>query len=203
MIKRCPWCGEDARNNSRGFAVYGKKCMSCGNEFISYRKNPLYIFLSVLTILFFIVYFILDAYFVNLPDLVFLPFISLGLAELLLTICPYIKQTNHYVNQKRQVAAISFYPEFHKQARLFVTENQIFTLCFVGENDIPISKMICAATESVKYKKNECKCILAFLPLGNLDKIYSTGTKFYFYFNNKVVGSGILGEELKGFNTCL
>ena len=199
-IHRCPWCGEDTKNNKRGTYTYGMTCNSCNNKFVAYRKNIVYILLLFAIVLFVILSIIFD-----MPYFTIYTLLSLLINEWILSICPYVKESNKFVPQKRQFAELTIYNKeishlyFYKY---IIIENQIFTLCFVDKNDNPISHMICASSESIKWYKNQrkCKSILAFLPLGKLEEPYPADTKFYIFYNDKKIGEGITGKVLEGMN---
>ena len=199
-IYRCPWCGESTKSNKKGSYIYGMKCNSCNNKFVVYRKNIKYILLLFAVVLLIILSIIFD-----MPYFSFFSIAALFVNELILSICPYVKESEHHVIQKRQYAKINLYNKAISHIsfpKLEIVENQIFTLCFVDENDTPISHMICAAAESIKWykKQRKCKCILAFLPLGKLDEPYPADTKFYIFYNDKKIGEGITGKILESMN---
>lgn len=203
MIKRCPWCGEDTKNNKKGSYIYGMKCNSCNNKFVVYRKNKKYILM-----LFVVVILIISSIIFDMPYFSYFSIIALFVNELILSICPYVKESDHYVIQKRQYARINLYNKEISHIsfpKLEIVENQIFTVCFVDINERPISQMICVSTESVRWEKvsGKFKCVLAYLPLGKLDKEYTEETKFYLFYNNKKIGEGFLGKMLEGFNNYL
>ena len=199
MKHRCPWCGEYI-GNEKGISMLTSKCPFCCNKYKSYRKSiryliPFSICLIALVVLFNLGLPVYSYYFIGL----------MGINEIILRLCPYIKDSDHYVIQKRQYAKISLYSKevtHIKFPKLRLVENQIFTICFINENNTPISHMICVSTESIHWEKQNRRlaCIFAFLPLGQLDKEYSTGTRFYLFYNNKKIGEGFLGEKLVGFN---
>lgn len=197
MKHRCPWCGENTENNCHGTYIYGMTCNSCNNKFVAYRKTPVYLFFLFIVILFIVIAIVFD-----LPFMAGGSVITLGMISLVLSKCPYVKETQHYVMQTRQICTFDIYGR--KETKMFLPkinlcENQIVTLCFVDKNNLPISKMVAAALESVHIKKNHIRCILAFLPLSNLDKVYPEGTRFYIFYNERKIGKGCVEEEAKGF----
>ncbi len=189
MKHRCPWCGEQVPNGNSIFFVYGKKCEHCENYYKAYRKTPVYIVFTFVSIVIFGFCEINDIDFGTIITIIIYLIVNLAL-----TLCPYEKETNKYVIQRRFKAEIDFYNcncQAMKFPKLTVIENQIFSICFV-KNEVPISHMICAATENVKWNKKACNCILAFLPLGKLEKIYPAETEFYIFVDGKKVGKGRL-----------
>jgi len=76
-----------------------------------------------------------------------------------------------------------------------VKNKEIFPICFVDECDKPISPMICVSVEEIKWDKRNCNCTIYFLKYGNADREYENGTKFYVFYDEQRIGSGILGEK--------
>ena len=201
-IHRCPWCGAD---RCFGTAVpftryYYIKCSKCGQTYVPDRRHfSFFVYLLLILIVMF------SFSIMNMPMICITIISSLVVIFFVGDNCPYIKESNKFVTQKRQFAELNIYAReishiyFHKYN---IVENQIFTLCFIDENDPPISHMICAATESIKWykKQSKCKCILAFLPLGKLEEPYPADTKFYMFYNDKKIGEGITGKVLEGMN---
>ena len=203
MKHRCPWCGEEVQNINGIFFIYGRKCEKCSNHYKAYTKTLIYFISAVIILVVLGFCFFIDTVYYAFYNL--WGIIDLLLVNFALSLCPYEKETNNYVIQRRFKAEIEFFNskcEKLKFPKLTVIQNQIFSICFV-ENEVPISHMICAATENVKWNKQDCNCILAFLPLGKLDKIYLQDTEFYVFFNGKKVGKGKLVKFLTDSATKL
>lgn len=207
-IYRCPWCGENTKSAPTYYSRYrySEKCRYCGNRYITDRRHISFLiyFLTMIIISIFICKIRL---YDDKNEFFSLVIVVLGLLIILFTDnnCLFIVDSNKYVHQKRQFAELTIYNYKLSHIRFYkfnIVENQIFTFCFVDENDTPISHMICAATESIKWykKQSKCKCILAFLPLGKLEDPYPADTKFYIFYNDKKIGEGITGKVLEGMN---
>lgn len=199
MTKRCPWCGEIINRKKSYFNT--NRCDNCGNNYKAYRKSIRYLVLFSISVILLIATFIME-----LPICSFAFLAVMGINELIISLCPYVKDSEHYIVQKRQYATISIYDKVISKirfSRLLIVENQILTICFVSENNTPLSNMICVSLENIKWKQKSrnLTCVFAYLPLGKLDRVYSELTKFYIFFNNEKIGEGNLGKILSGFNS--
>lgn len=84
-----------------------------------------------------------------------------------------------------------------KHPNFWVIEDTVIILCFVDKNDIAISPMIAAALYTIeKVDKCTSQGILSFVKYGLLDKDYAMGTNFLVYCENKVVGRGVLEDDI-------
>ena len=113
--------------------------------------------------------------------------------------CPLEKDSNKFVQQKLFHVDINYLQNNRKSKirnRMTFTNNQIFTICFIDKKGIPISNMICVATENIKRHKDGCKCIIAYLPLGKNNKEFPDGTGFYVFYNSKKIATGVLGDSI-------
>ncbi len=110
---------------------------------------------------------------------------------------PYVKVSKHYVPEKRAKYKIVWDQKKVKRPNFWIIEDTVIILCFVDKNDIAISPMIAAALYTIeKVDKCTSKGILSFVKYGLLDKDYAAGTNFLVYCENKVVGRGVLEDDI-------
>lgn len=110
---------------------------------------------------------------------------------------PYVKVSKHYVPEKRAKYKIVWDQKKVKHPNFWVIEDTVIILCFVDKNDIAISPMIAAALYTIeKVDKCTSQGILSFVKYGLLDKDYAMGTNFLVYCENKVVGRGVLEDDI-------
>ncbi len=197
MKHRCPWCGEYVKSpGDRYFKV--KKCPYCNNKYTNYTKsfvNTVFInpYLAVVISISFLAIFGLISmvpYFVIMGVLLVVGFF--------LPSMPFEKESNDYVDELQNKAEIIFYSAAEsglKYIRIIVKNKEVFPICFVDENNKPLSPMIYVSTEDIKWQERECNCTMNFLQYGNIDKEYRPGTRFYIFYNNKKIGEGTLGEK--------
>lgn len=195
---RCPWCGMEFKPQS-----YNVKCIYCKNKIKPYYNIYCMILMVLISIL------AATTMFAYRNIIVFLVLLasSYVFKNIILLHVPYKIDSDKYVYKKRQEANIELYQKSINNAikHIIISENRIFTICFISKDNVPISHMICVATESIHWNKEQkgLKCIFAYLPLGKLDKEYTEETKFYLFYNNKKIGEGFLGKMLEGFNNYL
>lgn len=189
MKKRCPWCGEIVPEKFFPFAGY--VCPSCGNRSKLHLFGGVYLFLFSIGILLLIA---LDHFF-SIKS-VWLIVILFAFTALTL---PLETDSRHFVPQKKSKAEFTLLHDmFVLKKKIVFSEKRIFPICFVDDNDVPISHMICCSFEDTKFsEKNRATASVKFVPLSDHKVDFPSGTKFFLFIEETRAAEGRLTDDVK------
>ncbi len=190
---KCPWCGNDVFMLSI-YSSTKDKCDNCGHYYTycsdSKASKVQKLSFALLILCMFIVPF-------NC-----LPFIVV-LFLLFYVICylfiPYerMDDTNKFMI-KKYVSVITMYDNVKINPRKILSYYNIVPVCFIDDNDIPVSNDVCILIEnSKKNSHDEYECTFSFLPSSNVKyDIKKTNIKFIIFDDRVKVGEGIVVGEV-------
>jgi len=182
---RCPWCGNKLPNY-----LDRNTCPECNNKIKIFSHTKTYMGLLIVFILALLTLLISNIF---LPCLITFEIGTILLVAIYKLSIPY--RVDDGTSIFKQKAKINIYPNKISDIlfpRLAIRKNRIFTLCFVGDDDTPISQMICVFLENIKINDRNVDFTILFLPFGKLDTHFSSGTKFYIFLRETKIGEGKL-----------
>lgn len=182
---RCPWCGE-INNNIFRFA----RCRECNKKYYYsyYTTSFLLIELPILFLTAIIFVLLLEHLILSILTFV------IGFAFLYLSPThPLLKRSNNkqeLIKQTSFKANISFYKELNYRVKInsIFLKDRIYPICFVNDDDEPISQTVCVCVENYNRKAKTAE--LSFLPLGNKLDRDICDLKFYIFDIGKKIGEG-------------
>lgn len=98
-------------------------------------------------------------------------------------------ETQHFIPQKKSKAKFELLHDisFLKRHILF-SENQMFTICFVNSENIPISHMLCISIEDVKFNSSKLfNAGIKFIPISDHNVDFHKDDKFYMFYNSEKI----------------
>ncbi|WP_044976124.1 hypothetical protein [Ruminococcus sp. HUN007] len=193
---KCPWCGNDVFMLST-YSSTKKKCDCCGHNYTycddskACKAQKLSVGLMILCM--FVVPF-------NFLPFIVVFFLSFYVSCYLFIPYERMDDTDKFMI-KKYVSIITMYDIIKINPRKILSYYNIVPICFIKDNDIPISNDICILIESSKkIGPNEYECIFSFLPLSSVKfDIKEPNTKFIVFDNHEKVGEGIVKGEKEGF----
>ena len=71
-------------------------------------------------------------------------------------------------------------------------------ICFVDDNEVPISHMLCVSTEDVKFISQKMfESNMFFIPMMTNNAEFSKGTKFYVFDEKDKIAYGVLKSDVE------
>lgn len=187
---RCPWCG-----NKLPDFLNENTCPKCKHTVKIFSHTKTYIGLIIGFSIIFFVLFILELF---LPCCIFFEMGIILLVAIYKLSIPY--RIDDGTKISKQKAMIHIYP--NKQSdilfpRLIIRKNKIFTLCFVRDDNTPISQIICVFLEDIKIHHRDLDLTLSYLPFGKLDNKYCSDSKFYIFLRENKIGKKLSYLSIK------
>ena len=114
-------------------------------------------------------------------------------------ILPLEMDTPHFVPRKSAQASVKLLCKYNfLQKRIIFSEKNLFVICFVDDNTVPVSHMLCISTEDVKFtSSNTFESNIKFIPLSANNTDFSKGTKFYIFEGKEKIAHGILKSDVE------
>lgn len=189
LKKRCPWCGEVLKGR---FIQRGRyHCHCCGNYSKIYRSGWVYGLGAI----------------IGLALVIFLKYVFAIFSVLILwliysVIClalPLEMETEHFIPRKKSSAQFTLLKELpFIRRKLLFSEKQLFPICFVDDNDTPVSHTICISVEDVKFSSpRSFDANIKFIPISDHDTNFTKGAKFYLFHNNERIACCELTSDVE------
>lgn len=189
LNKRCPWCGEIIKG--RFFQRGHYHCTHCGNYSKIYRSGWIY----GLGAVFGLGVIILMKYVFSIYSLIlFWTIYSITCIAL-----PLEMASKHFVPRKKSNVKITVMKKIPLiKRRLLFSEKKLFPICFIDDNNNPISHTLCISVEDVKFISSNNLCAnIKFIPLSDFNADFHKGTKFYLFHDGEKVGCGVLSSNVE------
>lgn len=202
-IKRCPWCGSKVDKLGLKNQTI-KKCLKCNHKYTygdtgfgdSNGKKYIRLALRLIAFICLTLSVFNPIFYVLMLILTALSF-AIGYDELNYT----RYDDSERFTYKKYIAEIRFNSDYtKKEIKLLLSNDNIFPICFVDNNQQPISNDICISVEDAKKTHdNLFEFTLSFLPLSEVKySINEFNVKFICYDNGIIVGEGkVLKESTK------
>ncbi len=183
-VCRCPWCGKEINFLER--KVYtSKQCPHCNKIHRQYFFNKQFWMVELPLIVSMSVLIFLKLFLTIIPMIIIL----YGFVKIPKPLIRYELEPDNSM-KKHFIAKITFHKHISYTDKLkscFV-EKIVYPICFVDENDTPISHMVCVCVDSYKRKTKTAE--LSFLPLGEKFDDVESGLKFYIFDKGEKIGEG-------------
>lgn len=194
---RCPWCGELGKYPERHARHTNPvRCRHCDNEYSIYQINSIF-FLFEFTPPFILCWALHER---------FHPVIIVLIFAFWVCILKYYPEKplrrecdgnsyrkKHPVEYSKDFKAkIRFHKNkmcFYQKMYCLFPKKHIYPICFIDENNTPVSSTVCVLFE--KYNRFKKKGTLSYLPLGEKFENVEKGMKFYIFDDKKIIGEGV------------
>ena len=114
-------------------------------------------------------------------------------------VLPLKIESKHFVPRRKAAISVTLLREysFFKKRYIF-SENRIFVICIVDDNEVPISHMLCVSTEDVKFISQKMfESNMFFIPMMTNNAEFSKGTKFYVFDEKDKIAYGVLKSDVE------
>lgn len=198
---RCPWCG--VITDTLGLGRFNiLTCSNCKRRYTYYRDGLMHKLNNIMS--FIVCVFSVPLSLLNIYICLIFIFIIINLSSLFLKLASYERiDDNKKFEHKKYKAKFKFTENelSYIKRRYFLQDKSIIPVCFVNDNGIALSNMICVCMEDTKKITNsEFDCVFSFLPLSDaIYNIIDENIKFFFYKDYKKVGEGIVFNQINGF----
>lgn len=205
IISRCPWCGHEIKDPWMNITSV-KKCRLCEHEYIysdcefgeENKIRNIRIIMLILSVVF--MYFIVYS-----QVFMYLAVAALSIAQYLIN--PSQINNKRYndtdiFTYKRYSADITFTEELRKkQKKLYLSNCNIIPVCFVNDENIPVSHTICIYIENAAViSENKFECTFSFLPLSEVKfNIEDFGIRFYLFDDKRKIAEGVVTGKKDAF----
>lgn len=194
---RCPWCGNITEPLGLRTEMI-KKCSNCGNRYTYHKDGFIWKLYSALWVL-------TCACSLLVMVNIWIAVISVCVL-LMITFSSYYVMSYEQVNDNQKNTYKKYKAKFkfteselnYIKRRYFMQDKSIIPICFINNNNIAVSNMICICIEGArKTTDNEFECSLSFLPLSNVTyEVKDKNIRFSFFKECKKIGSGMLLGKL-------
>lgn len=187
MTRRCPWCGEKLEVSFGTFGEY--KCKACDKKSIIKRDGWSYWLPAIVS--FIVIISIQSLYSVSVLAIIYFA----GLFDS--SIAPLERIPQKFVPVKKSEAEVTFIKPFSFiKKRSTFTDEAIFTICFVDENDIPISHTIAVSIEYISFTEKGFDCKISFMPECKFNVDFKAGSRFYMFNEKEKIAQGTLKSDV-------
>lgn len=198
---RCPWCG--VITDTLGVGRFNiLTCSNCKKRYTYYWDGLMNKLHNIM--LFVVCVFSIPLGFFNIYFFCIFIFLTIHLSYLFLELASYERvDDNKKFEHKKYKAKFKFDENDlgYIKRRYFLQDKSIIPVCFVDNNDIALSNMICICMEDTQnITKSEFDCVFSFLPLSDVTyNITYENIKFFFYKDYKKIGEGMVLNQIEGF----
>ena len=203
-IRRCPWCGSEVEKLGLKTQTI-KKCRKCGGEYTyggsGFGDGNVKKYIKLALLVFCIICLYLCVYNKIFGFIMILSFIAVYSFDINEINYQRYNDSDAFI-RKKYISVIRFNNNYsEKEIKTLLSNDNIFPICFIDNNQRPVSNDICISVEVTrKLSDNSYECIFSFLPLSCVKfDIKEPDTKFIVFNNHEKVGEGIVKGEKEGF----